>query len=216
MRILSMTLLGATLAVPTAAFSVTANLEDLVTGGGTLATGNALLADFMFGEGDFDGIEVEAIETGNTLSVGFDTPSAFANRSEYLRSGSFSIFVFDPNRQIVETRLSINALVDDVSFDPRVSVTTSLLDASRSQSFVNLTDSALVSEPFPFTETWSVSILDSGAPFGTDGSGADLLDFEVQYVLGDRVDIPAVPLPASAVLLLAGLGGLGALRRRKK
>lgn len=66
--------------------------------------------------------------------------------------------------------------------------------------------------PFSFAPgtvgtTLTVSALFTGRPQDGIFLGPD--DFNVK-----SISVAAVPLPASAVLLLAGLGGLGALRRK--
>lgn len=46
--------------------------------------------------------------------------------------------------------------------------------------------------------------------YGTEGNGVGRADLRI-----DKLDVAPVPLPAAGVLLLAGLGGFAAIRRRK-
>jgi hypothetical protein len=50
---------------------------------------------------------------------------------------------------------------------------------------------------------------DTGAAIFNDPSSASVT------VVGDTPDVPPIPLPASALLLLGGISGLAALRRRR-
>jgi hypothetical protein len=62
-------------------------------------------------------------------------------------------------------------------------------------------------QSFNFSGTFdTLRIADTTSPDGRANGGYDV----------DRVGVSPVPLPASALLLLAGLGGLGAVRRMRK
>ena len=82
--------------------------------------------------------------------------------------------------------------------------------------FINNGTSSTVTGPIVLSQ-FTISAIGGDAANDTNGFfgfGAKFDDFRVKSISYENIS--AVPLPASSLLLLAGLGGLAALRRRKK
>jgi hypothetical protein len=133
---------------------------------------------------------------GIDLSLGDESASGFL----------FDIFAVDQPGLYIEIRAwEYGAAVGDAA------LFTELLPAGGGNPFV----------PFAaFTGTdidWSnVGALQFFAQTGADGNLVPALDGAIDNISVEGPDVSVVPLPASALLLLGGMGGLGALRLRKR
>jgi hypothetical protein len=133
---------------------------------------------------------------GIDLSLGDATASGFL----------FDIFAVDQPGLYIEIRAwEYGALVGNAA------VFTELLPAGGGNPFV----------PFAAfsgaTIDWSnVGALQFFAQTGADGALVPALDGAIDNISVEGPDVSVVPLPASALLLLGGMGGLGAMRFRKR
>lgn len=155
-----------------------------------------------------DGTEL-AIREGNVYGRVGTTQALTGNRAmdQYLDSNDTFGIQFDAFLANGKTFNKIMFTVSDAAeFGTQLAINTSHGAAQILSRAVNGAKYSVLVDFGGFVDSASISLvhLKNGKPVINDG-------FSI-----DDVAISAVPLPASAFLLLAGLGGLGAVRRARK
>ena len=183
-------------------------------GGGTLTAGNVTFSDFTFSEFGYDGdagnIDVTTFVGPTSVTLEFDffsEPLVAASNAMSQIGGSFTATLGRTDIQFTQQTLRLGSVFHDRdAFLSQVTANTSELFVSSTPSSNRGTSSAPLTGTV-FSDSWFATAENTGGGFGATGLDGIVFSFEA----GPEV----VPLPASFVLLGAGLAGLGALRRRK-
>jgi hypothetical protein len=158
------------------------------TAPGALALSNG---QFLAGENDGLGVRDDEFASAPPQSI-----TITFNSNKRLTAVYFlDLFLDDNGKEVESGRVSLGTLRDPLNF---ASVNGTMANTWNKTGFAELTGLNMIGKSFTF---WAGPANDgTGRP---DGALA-------------AIDVAPVPLPASALLLLGALGGLGAMRRRKK
>ncbi len=173
-------------------------------GGSALAVGDIIHTTYTYNTND-------PSRTTNSLIDRLTSPSAFLSVSVEFKGWTYS---FSPND---------SALMEVFSGTPQLFQANALgLDNVGPETHaINLHNDLQTSVHYPANLEAPVTVFgDLYSPFSFDIRTNDATTGERNGVYGEgyvqSVTISAVPLPASLPLLMAGFGGLAALRRKKK
>lgn len=188
---------------------------DTLLGGGTLSAGGVTFSGFTFSDfshaGDAGDVEVEAYVIGNRVGLDFSFLELFSDPGdESFIGGNVTATITDPNLVFAQQSLSLGRFAHDFdAFLSQVSASTDALFVSSNPGFSSLSDSGGLGGTV-YSDAWDARTENTGGGFGTTSLSGITWTFDLQAA-------PAtVPLPASVLMLGAGLAGLGALRRRKR
>ncbi len=146
---------------------------------------------------DLGNVELASAGNGSFYSLGVGQSASFYFDRQVTGSLSVSEVTFGRAGYYEETALVYGGVVTDGGYD--FSALLGSLSNKSDDGFASLAFSGRY-DALRFVDTTEVP---AGMPANADG-------FDI-----DSIEVAAVPLPASALMLIAGLGGLGMVRRRK-